>query len=149
MINALVDSWRGNAAIAALNCEVHDGPYVTDNTHPYRLFVGDRGMGEEGDTQVQAIQHSPHANDVARDEQITIPCSAWYADGEVDMREARKRARELLDLAVTMPRGTQDLGAPNVFYVGFDNIALDQDQTVDGAAAVFAFDVVIRCRIYS
>lgn len=150
VIDALFDSWSADPAIQALPCAVFDGPFVRDiSDAPWRLHVGSSGLDEDDDPAVTVSQRSPHANDVARDEEVRITCSAWYGDGDVDMRAARAKVRELLDLAVAMPRRTQNLGLVNVFYVGFDDFALRQLQSPEGAAAIYTFVVVVRCRIYT
>lgn len=150
VVDALVASWSADPLITTLpHVKVNDGPYLLDDSAEYRLFVGGTGLDEDEDPAVTVNQLSPHANDTARDEEITVTCAAWFTSGDVDMKAARTNATDLLNRAAAMPRTTQNLGLTNVFYVGIDTGALRQVQAADGAAAVYTFTVVVRCRIYS
>lgn len=148
VLGALFASWDADPGLGALECAVFDGPWVTDVSASRRLHVGGTGLDEDDNPAVTSTQLSPHANNVARDEEIRVRCAAWNVTGEISMTAARAGVQELINLAVAMPRSTQNMGLSNVFYVGFDDFELRQLQDANGASAIYAFTVVVRCRIY-
>lgn len=151
ILDALYNSWSVDPLITELgdSCTVYDGPFNTDLSSAYRLFVGGVGTDDDEDPSVTETQTSPHATDISRDFEVSVRCAAWYVAGDQDARAARNNATDLLNRAVAMPRATQNLGLLNIFYVGFDDLQLRQVAANTGAAAIWTFTVVVRGRIYS
>lgn len=147
-INALVTLWSANTVLTGLKCKVYDGPYVTDLSSRYRLFVGGTGMDSD-EEMVAGELVSPHAANVARDETLHITCAAWFVDGQKDMARARGNALAVVNEAVGYLRSDPGLSLPNTYYGGMDSYNLRYAQTELGAAAVYTFVLRFTARIYS
>jgi hypothetical protein len=128
---------------------VFDGPPLGDPSDQLMLFLGDTPEDEQS---VTGQQQFAQLGGSARDERISIYCTAVARSGDTDMRAERQRVFAILGavenlLRPGLPGADPTLGGAALYSQLATDLVLSQFRTSGGALAKLGFTVEARARI--
>jgi hypothetical protein len=151
-IDGLLALCRNSAQAALAQVNILDGPVVVESEleHSDSLFIGD--TDDEGNSATSEQEFGPYGRG-ARDEQITILCTAESWSGETDMRARRERVKEIVAAVENLVRQNVIAGESDpslggaVLWCRVTGQSLRQSQTGEGAKAIMPFVISARARL--
>ncbi|MFG3418743.1 hypothetical protein [Micromonospora sp. NPDC048063] len=150
LVSALYERWKANAALAALDVVVYDGPPGNEASAGRKeLFVGasgeDFGDGEDaGATE----QQWANANTVERDSVDQVVCGIWWSQGGPDTAAVRTGVAEVLAVIAEDLRGDVTVGGAVSFHAEMTSVRWRQIRDADGFTFGAVFVLRAQSRVY-
>ena len=149
VIDYLVAAFQAAATLGAASppVAVYDGPVVTSEPAQQLLFVGmDDPDTDEAPTSAQSEQAWAALGKQAKNEQVTVFCTAESWGGDTDVKKIRDAAYGIVVAVEALLRADVMLGGLMQFS-GITGSTLRQNQTTQGAVARVSFQIEGQARI--
>jgi len=149
VIDYLVTTFTAATTLGAATppVAVYDGPLVTQEPAQLLLFVGiDDPDSDEAPTSASSEQSWASLGKQAKNEQVTVFCTAESWGGDTDVKAIRTTAYGIVAAVEDLLRADVMLGG--LFQFGqVTGLTLRQNQTTQGAVARVTFQIEGQARI--